>query len=544
MFGRVALGICTFALFLATGLSPLRAGPVLLYETGTDRVLYAEDADQPWYAASLTKMMTAYLVFEAWKDKRATPEQKITISAKANAQPKMRLGLGAGKEISFEDAVKALIIVSANDIAYALAETVGGSEEAFVAAMNAKAAKLGMSGTRFINAHGLPGEGQHTTAQDMARLASALMRDYPEHMHYFALAMTEVGEKRKRVIATHNPALIHVEGGDGFKTGFTCSAGYNIVASASRDGRRLIAIILGEKSSGKRSAKAQVLIEYGFKMLEWKLMFPAPTIHSLPGGHYDREKIVAANLDQRIKDCKEPIPSLEQIAKLAKKDKKAAEALQLKRDQMLAAEAAADGGLETGSTTPVAATAAPAPHAPGASSSAPVAPPISASPAAASPGAVKPVTAAVETPAAMPSAAKPEKPNVTAVPKKATAAPGSAIKPAPAAPPAASKSAATPTAAPPVSAIVKTVPTTQQPGPAATTPAPAAAASAIATAAPVGSATQNQSAVPVTQQQTAPEPAPKSKSTPVARATNKPAAKRKPAARQGDSGVPFTLAAP
>ena len=104
--------------------SPASAGPVLLYDTEGDRVLYAEDADQPWFAASLTKMMTAYLVFEAWRDGRAGKDTKITISAKANAQPKMRLGLGAGKEITFDHAVKALIIVSANDIAYALAEAV------------------------------------------------------------------------------------------------------------------------------------------------------------------------------------------------------------------------------------------------------------------------------------------------------------------------------------------------------------------------------------------------------------------------------------
>jgi D-alanyl-D-alanine carboxypeptidase len=439
----------------------------------------------------------------------------------------MRLGLGAGKEISFDDAVKALIIVSANDIAYAIAETVAGSEEAFVTAMNAKAEKLGMSGTRFINAHGLPGEGQHTTAQDMARLASALMRDHPEHMHYFALAMTEVGEKRKRVIATHNPALIHVEGGDGFKTGFTCSAGYNIVASASRNGRRLIAIVLGEKSSGKRSAKAQVLIEYGFKMLEWKLMLPAPTIHSLPGGTYDREKIVTANLDQRMKDCKDPIPSPEQIAKLAKKDKKAAEALQRKRDEMLAAEAAADGGVETGSITPAVAVEANAAGV-AAGASAPTA--TSAADTVATPAAAlspKP-TAAVTPPersaaaqGAAPSDTSPAKPAVTAVPKKAAAA-----------------------TAPPLSAIVKTVPTA-----AATPAAPpavstAATATAIAPSAGATAAPAVKDTVPATVPQQAPAQSEAAKIKAPARTAAKPAAKRKPATRLDDSGVPFTLAAP
>ena len=244
MFAHMAQRIFAGTISILCLIQPALAGPVLLYDTTDNHVLYAENADQPWFAASLTKMMTAYLVFEAWKTGRATPDTKITISAKANAQPKMRLGFGAGKELTYDDAVKALIIVSANDIAYALAEAVSGSEEAFVTEMNAKAQQLGMTGTRYINPHGLPGQGQHTTAQDLAKLANALLRDYPEHMPYFGLAMTEIG-KMKKMIATHNPVLVTFEGGDGFKTGFTCSAGYNIVASAMRDGRRLIAIEIG-----------------------------------------------------------------------------------------------------------------------------------------------------------------------------------------------------------------------------------------------------------------------------------------------------------
>ena len=156
--------------------------------------------------------------------------------------------------------------------------------------------------------------------------------------------MTEIGKMRK-TIATHNPVLVHFDGGDGFKTGYTCSAGYNIVASASRDGHRLIAIVLGEDKPAKRAAKTNALLEHGFKWLAWKSLFPAATIHSMPSEFYDREKVIAANLDQRWKDCQDPIPTPEQIAKVAKKDPKKAAVLQAKLDAALAADAAEGGKL-------------------------------------------------------------------------------------------------------------------------------------------------------------------------------------------------------
>ncbi len=273
MFVRFAQAVIAIAALLAVGITPAAAGPVLLYDTNGDRVLYSEAADQPWYAASLTKMMTAYLVFEAWQDGRANKDAKITISAKANAQPKMRLGFGGGQGDHLRRRHEGADHRLGQRHRHALAEAVYGSEEAFVVEMNAKAVKLGLTGTRYINPHGLPGEGQHTTAQDLARLASALLRDFPEHMPYFGLTTTEIG-KMKKYIATHNPVLVTFDGGDGFKTGFTCSAGYNIVASASRDGHRLIAIVLGEDKPAKRAAKTNALLEHGFKWLAWKALVP------------------------------------------------------------------------------------------------------------------------------------------------------------------------------------------------------------------------------------------------------------------------------
>jgi len=287
-------------------LRPAHAGPALLYDASSGQVLYTEDADQPWFPASLAKLMTAYVVFDAWRSGRVVRASKLTISPKANSQPKMRMGLGAGKEIAYDEAVAALIIKSANDIALALAEAVAGSEEAFVTEMNATAQRLGMYATRYINPNGLPGQGQYTTAKDLAILTQAILREFPEHLAFFAMRTAQVG---KRAIATHNSVLVNVEGGDGMKTGFTCSAGYNLVASATRNGRRLVAIVLGEESSAKRAARIGALLEHGFRTLAWKSLFPAPTIESLPAAFYDRELVRAANLGKRFEDCRDPEPA-------------------------------------------------------------------------------------------------------------------------------------------------------------------------------------------------------------------------------------------
>jgi len=284
---------------------PMRAGPLLVYDADSGRVVYAEDADRPWYPASLTKMMTAYLLFEAWAEGKVKPTDTLTISAHANSQPRMRFGLGTGKSITFEDAAKALIIVSANDIAVAIAEALEGNELAFVDRMNRTAYRLGMYGTRYINPNGLPGEGQHTTARDLALLAEALFRDFPQHRGYFSMRDAQVGRRR---IATHNSVLINVAGGDGMKTGFTCSAGYNIVASATRDGRRMVAVVLGAPSSSSRALRAAQMLEYGFLVAGWKALLPGPSVAALPETAWDRQKVREDNLTKRYKDCFDPLP--------------------------------------------------------------------------------------------------------------------------------------------------------------------------------------------------------------------------------------------
>lgn len=236
-------------------------GPALVFDARDGRVLWAENADTPWYPASLTKLMTAYVVFDLLKRGEATLTSEFVVSPHANSQPKSRVGLGVGKRISVQDALNVLIVHSANDIAVALAEAVAGSEEEFVLEMNQTAMRLGMVRTQFVNANGLPKEGQATTARDMGLLARALIRDFPEWLPIYALSDVQVGN---RSFHTHNKLLDQFEGADGMKTGFTCGAGYNIVASATRNGRKIVAVVLGDRNGGERSARAMRLIEAGF----------------------------------------------------------------------------------------------------------------------------------------------------------------------------------------------------------------------------------------------------------------------------------------
>jgi len=254
-------------------------GPAILFDAANGRVLYTEDQDQPWHPASLTKIMTAYLVFDALKSGTLTLEQKIPVSANAHALPPSKLGLPVGAEITVNLALKALIVKSANDAAVMLAEAIGGTEEAFVHSMNATALKLGMTQTRFVNPHGLPALEQVTTARDLARLTKAVLADFPAQQELWTMADMQIGRRRLR---THNGLLRTYEGADGLKTGFICDSGFNVVATATRDNRRLAAVVLGEYSSRDRSLRAASLLEYGFRYFGWKELLSGGTVDSVP----------------------------------------------------------------------------------------------------------------------------------------------------------------------------------------------------------------------------------------------------------------------
>ncbi|HEX9881838.1 MAG TPA: D-alanyl-D-alanine carboxypeptidase family protein [Hyphomicrobium sp.] len=312
-----------WALAWTMGTLPAAAGAALLFDMTDGHVLYAEDPDAPWYPASLTKMMTAYLAFEAIRDDKVTEHTRIFISPNARKQPPTRLGLAVGKDLPLSDALRALIMRSANDIAVAIAETLGGDEMSFVKLMNQKAAELGMLNTHFINPHGLPAEDQVTTARDMALLSQALLRDFPEHAPLYAMTQTKVLND-KITIGTHNALLTNFPGGDGIKTGFTCASGYNLAASATRDGRRMIAIVLGAPSSAKRNARAAALLENGFRTYEWKALAPTPRVENLPSEMVGAGFEPDATMLERYRVCKAPPPPPKDTASTDAKTKKSA----------------------------------------------------------------------------------------------------------------------------------------------------------------------------------------------------------------------------
>ncbi len=266
--GRAGLGLFVGAILAAP--LPASAGPALVFEPYNGTVFYAEDPDAPWFPASLTKLMTAYVAFQALKAGQVQPDTKVVCSKKATEQAPSKLWLKEGQTITLDTALKVLIVKSANDVAVMIAETVGGSEEGFVAQMNAAAKRLGMSRTHFANVNGLPNEQQYTTARDLARLARAIIVEFPEYAAIFSTVQVQVGQQ---MVRTHNGLLVSLPGADGMKTGFICDSGFNIVASATRDGRKLVAVVLGEPSVASRRDRATDLLENGFKRYFWKSLF-------------------------------------------------------------------------------------------------------------------------------------------------------------------------------------------------------------------------------------------------------------------------------
>ena len=233
----------------------------IVVDAESGAVLEAVAATARWYPASLTKVMTVYLAFEEIEAGRLTLDEELTVSAHAAAQPATELGLGAGQKITVRDTILAIILQSANDAAVALAERIAGSEAAFAERMTAQAKDLGMSRTVFRNASGLPDPEQVTTARDMAVLAKALLENYPQYYHFFSTTSFTFGGQ---TFGTINGILSRYAGADGIKTGFTCGSGYNLVASAKRDGRRLIGVLLGSRTNFERHSEMGRLLDVGF----------------------------------------------------------------------------------------------------------------------------------------------------------------------------------------------------------------------------------------------------------------------------------------
>jgi len=233
----------------------------ILVEAESGAVIAAENATQLWHPASLTKLMTLYMTFAAITSGELALDEKLVVSETAAAQPETKIGLVAKRTITVEQAIKAVIVRSANDAAVLLAERVAGSEAAFAQAMTLRARSLGMTRSQFRNATGLPDDEQLTTARDMAVLARALILDFPQYYQYFSTAGFVW---RGRTLGTYNPLLGGYDGADGLKTGFTCASGYNIVGSAMREERRIIGVVLGGRSGGERNGRMIKLLDQGF----------------------------------------------------------------------------------------------------------------------------------------------------------------------------------------------------------------------------------------------------------------------------------------
>ena len=234
----------------------------IVIDAETGAVLSEQNADARNYPASLTKMMTLYMVFDALERRQLTLKQPIAVSRHAAGQAPSRLGLKAGQTITVEQVILALVTKSANDAAAAVAEALGGTESRFAEMMTQRARALGMKSTTFRNASGLPNARQVTTARDMAALSRALWRDFPQYYPYFS---RERFTYRGRVIANHNNLLRSYAGADGIKTGYIRASGYNLAASAMRDGRRVIGVVLGGKSPTHRNQRMAALLDRGFQ---------------------------------------------------------------------------------------------------------------------------------------------------------------------------------------------------------------------------------------------------------------------------------------
>jgi D-alanyl-D-alanine carboxypeptidase len=249
------------AALTTTGAGAAQSEALLLVDVETGNVISEQNATTPWYPASVTKLMTTYVTFKALRDKRITRESLFVVSPRAVAQQPSKMGFKAGTRVTVDNALKMMLVHSANDMAVVLAEGVSGSIEKFAEQMNAEAQRLGMTQTHYVNPNGLPDEQQVTSARDLAILARALIRDYPEYDDYWHIAAIRLG---KRVYRNTNKLIDSYAGSDGMKTGFICASGFNLVATATRNNKRLIAVVLGATSGNSRALKAAQLFERGF----------------------------------------------------------------------------------------------------------------------------------------------------------------------------------------------------------------------------------------------------------------------------------------
>ena len=270
-FGSIAALLAAVLLaapLLAASAAPARAEAYILVDVDSGKVLRAENAAYPWYPASTSKLMTLYVTLSAIRDHRITFDTLFTVSRNAWSQSPTKMGFPIGTQVTVDNALKMLMVKSANDMAVLLAEGLDGSIDKFAEEMTLTAQSLGMTESNFVNPNGLPADGQISSARDLAILARALIKQFPQYSFYWHVPAIKYG---RRVVRNYNPLLGRYPGADGMKTGFICASGFNLVATASRDNKRLIAVVLGASSGAARAVKAAELLESGFRQnpLAW-----------------------------------------------------------------------------------------------------------------------------------------------------------------------------------------------------------------------------------------------------------------------------------
>jgi D-alanyl-D-alanine carboxypeptidase len=302
MFNAIR-GFVLALLSLVLLVQPALAIPRLLIDTQTGEVLYDEDAGVPWHPASLTKMMTAYVAFAALQAGRVTLDTPVKISRNAWNQAPAKSGLPVGASVTMKDALYIMLVKSANDMAIAIAETVSGSSKDFVGEMNKMAGAMGLSATHYVNPNGLHAEGQITSARDLAMLGLYIRRDFPQYLPIFQTEKVRLG---KSVLESNNGLLEHFAGTTGMKTGYICNSGLNIVATVERDGRSLLAVVLGGSSARERNEMAAEMFLRGLS-------------GAYPGE--GKSVVTLANLDQPPVDMRQQICGKKAKAYIAERQK-------------------------------------------------------------------------------------------------------------------------------------------------------------------------------------------------------------------------------
>jgi len=272
----------------------------IVIDANSGEVLYDKRADSPRYPASVTKVMTLYLTFEALSEGRLKLTDRVTMSPRAAAQAPTKIGISPGDSLSVDEAIKAMTVKSANDVAVAMAERLAGSESRFAALMTLRGQELGMRNSRFVNASGLPDSRQISSARDLAILSRATMRDFPQYYSYFSVKGFYF---RGNYVKGHNRLLDSMEGFDGLKTGYTNASGFNLAGSAVRDGRRLIAVVLGGPSTAWRDNNMEDLLLTGFDVMKRRSRGERTTIaaniyEDEPTGPIERPSVEQGDGDQ------------------------------------------------------------------------------------------------------------------------------------------------------------------------------------------------------------------------------------------------------